>query len=345
MSESTKATPLSPYFRRVAGVLAGGALVATGMVGTSLMTNQSSAEAAGGWDGVAQCESGGNWSTNTGNGFKGGLQFTQSTWEAYGGTQYASSADKASKSQQIAVGEKVLAGQGAGAWPNCGKSLTGGADTSGAPSGNSGNSSSDQGKSTGNNSGTKKSNAKQGDWSCDGDGIPNNCDANGNTIKKAQPKKQSNTNTSGTKKSQAKQGDWSCDGDGIPNNCDANGNTIKKSNSHRADGPAKTSKKSSGSNTHAATGVPSVSGSVSVDGKLGSDTVSSLQDWLDIDQTGKMDTQTVKAVQAWVGTEQDGKVGPKTVAGIEHEVGANQTGSSDLGGGNVKTLQSFLNLY
>ncbi|PJE95647.1 peptidase [Streptomyces carminius] len=71
------------------------------------------------WDRVAQCESTGNWSINTGNGFYGGLQFQQSTWEAFGGTQYAPRADLATKEQQIAVAEKVLDGQGPGAWPVC----------------------------------------------------------------------------------------------------------------------------------------------------------------------------------------------------------------------------------
>ena len=78
------------------------------------------------WAGVAQCESGGNWSINTGNGFYGGLQFTQSTWAAYGGLSYAPRADLASPGAQVAVAEKVLAGQGIGAWPVCGKNLTGG---------------------------------------------------------------------------------------------------------------------------------------------------------------------------------------------------------------------------
>jgi nucleoid-associated protein YgaU len=73
------------------------------------------------WDAIAQCESGNNWSINTGNGFYGGLQFTQGTWNAYGGGKYASTANRASRSQQIAVAEKVLQGQGIGAWPVCGK--------------------------------------------------------------------------------------------------------------------------------------------------------------------------------------------------------------------------------
>jgi hypothetical protein len=75
------------------------------------------------WDAVARCESGGNWSINTGNGYYGGLQFSQSTWLAYGGGGYAGRADLATKSQQIAVAELVLAGQGAGAWPICGRNL------------------------------------------------------------------------------------------------------------------------------------------------------------------------------------------------------------------------------
>ncbi|MGW2344908.1 transglycosylase family protein [Streptomyces sp. NPDC001661] len=71
------------------------------------------------WNKVAACESSGNWSINTGNGFFGGLQFTRSTWAAYGGTAYAARADLATKDQQIAVAEKVLKGQGPGAWPVC----------------------------------------------------------------------------------------------------------------------------------------------------------------------------------------------------------------------------------
>jgi hypothetical protein len=72
------------------------------------------------WSAIAACESGGNWSANTGNGFYGGLQFSQQTWQAYGGTKYAATASQASSSQQIAVAQRVLAGQGIGAWPVCG---------------------------------------------------------------------------------------------------------------------------------------------------------------------------------------------------------------------------------
>ncbi|MFF4967593.1 transglycosylase family protein [Streptomyces sp. NPDC001037] len=100
------------------------------------------------WDAVAQCESGGNWSINTGNGYYGGLQFSASTWAAYGGTQYAAQANQASKGQQIAVAEKVLASQGKGAWPVCGKGLSG-TPYNGSASSGSTQSGSSQGTSSG----------------------------------------------------------------------------------------------------------------------------------------------------------------------------------------------------
>ena len=73
------------------------------------------------WSAIAACESGGNWSASTGNGFYGGLQFSEQTWLAYGGGQYASSANLATEAQQIAVAQRVLGGQGVGAWPVCGQ--------------------------------------------------------------------------------------------------------------------------------------------------------------------------------------------------------------------------------
>jgi hypothetical protein len=101
-----------------------GAAAVAGVLGSTQAAN--AAPAGHDWSGVARCESSGNWHINTGNGFYGGLQFTQSTWDAYGGQQFASRADLASQSAQITVAEKVLAGQGVGAWPVCGRFLTGG---------------------------------------------------------------------------------------------------------------------------------------------------------------------------------------------------------------------------
>ncbi|MEU6969122.1 transglycosylase family protein [Kitasatospora aureofaciens] len=96
-----------------------------------LTATGASAAPASAWDSVAQCESGGDWGINTGNGFYGGLQFTSSTWKAYGGTAYAAQANQASRAQQISVAEKVLASQGPGAWPVC--SVKAGLSKGGAP--------------------------------------------------------------------------------------------------------------------------------------------------------------------------------------------------------------------
>ena len=93
--------------------------------GSLALAGQASAATDGEWDQVARCESGGNWAINTGNGYHGGLQFTQGTWAAHGGGQYAPSAQMATKEQQIAVAERVLASQGKGAWPVCGGPLSG----------------------------------------------------------------------------------------------------------------------------------------------------------------------------------------------------------------------------
>jgi hypothetical protein len=89
------------------------------------LAGQASAASDAEWDQVARCESGGNWAINTGNGYQGGLQFTPGTWIASGGGQYAPAAHLATKEQQIAVAERVLAQQGRGAWPVCGGPLSG----------------------------------------------------------------------------------------------------------------------------------------------------------------------------------------------------------------------------
>ncbi|MFD9433766.1 transglycosylase family protein [Streptomyces sp. NPDC060002] len=118
-----------------------------------MAAGSASAATASEWDAVAQCEAGGNWSINTGNGYYGGLQFSASTWAAYGGTAYASTADQASKSQQIAIGEKVLAGQGKGAWPVCGTGLSGAAYNGGSAGSSSSGSAGSSGSSSSSNSG------------------------------------------------------------------------------------------------------------------------------------------------------------------------------------------------
>ncbi|MFJ2744074.1 transglycosylase family protein [Streptomyces sp. NPDC087440] len=104
--------------RRETAALVGAALVAP--LALIAATGRPAAAADRGvWDRIAQCESGGNWHINTGNGYYGGLQFSAGTWRAHGGGAYASRADRASKAQQIAIATKVQRKQGWGAWPSC----------------------------------------------------------------------------------------------------------------------------------------------------------------------------------------------------------------------------------
>ncbi|WP_336923232.1 LysM peptidoglycan-binding domain-containing protein [Aquipuribacter sp. SD81] len=132
------------------------ALLATAMAGVGLGV-AAPAQAAPGetWDRLAQCESSGNWSINTGNGYYGGLQFYQPTWEGFGGLRYAPRADLASRSEQIAVAERVLATQGWGAWPACSAKL--GLRGSGGSSSGSGSDSAGSGSSSSSGSGSSSS--------------------------------------------------------------------------------------------------------------------------------------------------------------------------------------------
>ncbi|OFT75328.1 Resuscitation-promoting factor Rpf1 [Corynebacterium sp. HMSC30G07] len=86
---------------------------------TGIAAPQATAAPDSDWDKLAQCESGGNWAINTGNGYYGGLQFSYGTWLAYGGGEFAPTANLATREQQIIIAERTLAGQGWGAWPAC----------------------------------------------------------------------------------------------------------------------------------------------------------------------------------------------------------------------------------
>ncbi len=129
--------PTRSATRVVVGAVAGaGALASFGAAGTAAAATSSD------WERVAACESGGNWSINTGNGYYGGVQFSASTWLGYGGGGYAPTANLASESQQIAIANRVLAAQGWGAWPVCsvkaglsGTSTSGGSTTAAGSSG------------------------------------------------------------------------------------------------------------------------------------------------------------------------------------------------------------------
>jgi resuscitation-promoting factor RpfA len=142
-------TSLSPgrhkkpsHLSRKARVIVGSAIAGALAVVPAAVT-ASPANASGSvWNRVAQCESGGNWQINTGNGYYGGLQFSHSTWKAYGGGAYANNANGASRVEQITIARKTLRSQGPGAWPVCGRKAgltraNGNADTGGSTPGKS----------------------------------------------------------------------------------------------------------------------------------------------------------------------------------------------------------------
>ncbi|MFG2554210.1 transglycosylase family protein [Streptomyces sp. NPDC048581] len=156
-------------------------LVAAGVTGSAVvipLLAATGASAAEGnvWDKVAECESGGSWSAaDDGDGRYGGLQLTQEDWDEYGGLDYASSPNLASRSQQIAVAQKILADQGVGAWRTCGllSGLTkesGSADVDtgvdeDSPSAVSGSSGLLDSSGSSNSSGSSQSNGSSGDSS------------------------------------------------------------------------------------------------------------------------------------------------------------------------------------
>jgi hypothetical protein len=114
--------PTRPMLR--AGIVAAAAVTGPlAITGTAMAAPSVSPDSNATWDRLAMCESTQNWEADTGNGFKGGLQFTDSTWREFGGRQYSSSPDEASRQEQIAVAKKVQDEQGWNAWPTCSEKL------------------------------------------------------------------------------------------------------------------------------------------------------------------------------------------------------------------------------
>jgi hypothetical protein len=105
----------STIIKRLIGAIAAVALA----LGIASVGSAPASAATNVWDRVASCESSGNWRINTGNGYYGGLQFSASTWRAFGGARYASRANRATKAEQIAIARRGLASQGPRAWPVC----------------------------------------------------------------------------------------------------------------------------------------------------------------------------------------------------------------------------------
>ncbi|MER6469019.1 transglycosylase family protein [Streptomyces collinus] len=158
-------------------------LVAAGVTGSAIaipLLGAASANAADGttWDKVAECESGGSWSADTGNGYYGGLQISQDDWDKYGGGQYASSADQASRSQQIAVAEKILADRGTTPWATCAL-LSGLTSNSGSVNVDTGVGGSGKGASGQGDSGTTDDSQGNSDDDSESSGLPDSSTPSG----------------------------------------------------------------------------------------------------------------------------------------------------------------------
>ncbi|MFC7376144.1 MULTISPECIES: transglycosylase family protein [unclassified Brachybacterium] len=346
------------YFRgaRVAPKMAaatGGAVVAAGLSigGAGVATADQSV-----WDEVAQCESGGNWSINTGNGYYGGLQFSSSTWTAFGGGEYASSADDATKAEQIAVAQRTLAEQGPGAWPTCGAKAgltrsNGGADPDAQPAGGSSSGSTGGGTSTGAPSETS------GALAVDGKFGPKTTAALQSWIGVSAD---GSLSTSDIKALQAKVG-ASVDGKigsettgklrttiGLSDNGTwdfrTSYSTTKALQQFLNDGaPAASTPSSSGSEGSGS----SSSADLVVDGKFGPRTTAALQSWIGVSADGSLSTSDIKALQAKIGAEVDGKIGSETTAKLRAAMGHSSNGVWDFRNSysTTKALQEFLNSH
>ena len=104
---------------RIRTLVSAAALTAATVAPVVALEAPSQAASTGTWNRIAQCESGGRWHINTGNGYYGGLQISPSTWRGYGGRKFAHLPNQATKREQIRIAERIQNGQGWGAWPSC----------------------------------------------------------------------------------------------------------------------------------------------------------------------------------------------------------------------------------
>ncbi|MBW8172546.1 transglycosylase family protein [Ornithinimicrobium sp. Arc0846-15] len=311
MSSTAKHRALSrrgPVIRKVTTATAAGATIAGGM-----MLTAAPAQADTVWDRLAACESSGNWSINTGNGYYGGVQFYQPTWVGFGGQEYASYAHQATKAEQIAIAQRVLASQGPGAWPVCSvrAGLTranGGADPNaqaGGSSGSSGGSSS---------SGSSSSST-----------VTRYVSANVAANVRSGPStgyRVVDTIARGEKVTGTLQNGW------------------LKLSSGRYIGGAVLSSSSVGGGSSAGS---SSSASLKVDGIRGPNTTRAVQAWVGTTQDGKFGPNTTRALQSKIGTYADGVWGPNSQAALQDYLGISRDGSTYMNSRTVAALQRYLN--
>lgn len=266
------------------------------------------------WDRVAACESSGNWSINTGNGYYGGVQFYQPTWVGFGGQEFASYAHQATKAEQIAVAQRVLASQGPGAWPVCSvqAGLTrsnGGADANAQPGGSSGSGGSGSGGSSSSNTVTRYVSANTAAYVRSG---PSSGYSIVDTIARGEQ-------VSGTL---------------------TNGWLQLSSGRYIGSGVLSSSPIGGGSS---AGGGSSSSATLKVDGIRGPNTTRAIQGWVGTVQDGKFGPNTTRALQSKVGTYADGVWGPNSQAALQDYLGISRDGSTYMNSRTVSALQGFLN--
>ncbi|WP_193105104.1 transglycosylase family protein [Brachybacterium sp. FME24] len=344
---SHRADGSAVYFRgvRIAPKVAaatGGAVVAAGLsaAGPGVATADDSV-----WDKVAQCESGGNWSINTGNGYYGGLQFSSSTWKAFGGGQYASTANKASKSEQIAIAQRTLQQQGPGAWPTCGQraGLTksnGGADSDAQPGGGS---SGGGGSNSGETSGALAVDGKFGPattraleaWI----GVGQDGSLSTSDIKALQSSVGASADGKIGSETTAKlRAAIGLGGNGAWDFRSSYSTTKALQSFLNSGAPAPSAPApSTGGSSHA--------GSLVVDGKFGPATTKALEAWVGVTPNGSLSTSDIKALQTKVGATADGKIGSETTGKLRAALGHGSNGVWDFrtSYGTVKALQEHLN--
>ncbi|TQL49862.1 transglycosylase-like protein with SLT domain [Ornithinicoccus hortensis] len=277
------------------------------------------AQADGVWDRVAQCESGGNWSINTGNGYYGGLQFAHSTWVGFGGQSYAAYAHQASKGQQIAIAQKVLAVQGPGAWPVC--SVVAGLtrENGGAPI------SSPPPSSPPVSSPPVSSPPESAPPAWGGTPVTRYVSGNGSVNVRSGP---------GT--GYRVVGSLSA-------GAQVNG-TLARGWVKIADGRfVSDSVLSSGGDRGVTPPSRGVGRLLVQDGIRGPLTTVAIQQWVGTTQDGIFGPITTKALQTKVGTPADGIWGPKSQAALQDYLGISRDGSTSMNARTVKALQGYLN--
>ena len=327
------------------------------------------------WDRVAQCESSGNWSINTGNGYYGGLQFWHPTWVSFGGDQYAPYAHQATKVQQITIAQKVLRVQGPGAWPVCSVRAGLTMENGLAPYPGQGEDPPSRDTGTGTwyvkatpganirsgpglsyavigsaSTGTKITGSAKGDWvsMTGGRWISLSTLTSSAPADPAPAPTPPPPSTGSTYVVTATAGANIRSGPGTSYSITGGARYGTSVKGVLSNGWVKLSDGRgyiSGSILRASTGTtdPGSMAPLVIDGSRGPLTVKAIQRWAGVAETGVWDTTTIKALQRTVGTTADGSWGPASQRALQDRIGMARDGSTYMNYRTVVELQRWLN--